>query len=96
MHFSWEPELKSFPLDAARKTFVVTDDFDEEDELPDEAFGGEQTRALLSLRTCTTGDTSFEASLEPGATGPAGRHGREERLGFGGLQRASYERGLKV
>jgi hypothetical protein len=64
IRFSWEPRLRSFPAEGTPKTFVVTDDF--EPPLPDpaDAFDGEQTRALLSLRTCIPGDTTFEASLE--------------------------------
>lgn len=64
VHFTWEPELKSFPPDAEQKTFIVTKDL--EDQIPDAkgAFGDKETHALLSLRTCTPGDTTFEASLE--------------------------------
>jgi hypothetical protein len=64
VNFSWEPELKSFPTDAEKKTFIVTEDLD--DQIPEAkgAFGDEKTHALLSLQTCTPGDETFEASLE--------------------------------
>ena len=62
--FSWEPRLRSFPADAERKTFVVTDDLAEQIPAAKDVFGDGETTGLLSLRTCTTGDTVFEASLE--------------------------------
>ena len=64
IQFSWEPQLKSFPPDADKKTFIVTEDLD--DQIPEAqgAFGDEETHALLSLQTCTPGDETFEASLE--------------------------------
>jgi len=64
VHFTWEPELQSFPPEAESKTFIVTADL--EDQIPEArgAFGSEETHALISLSTCVPGDQVFEASLE--------------------------------
>ncbi len=63
-NFTWEPELNSFPAEAEKKTFIVTEDLDEQIPEAKGAFGDKETHALLSLHTCTPGDTAFEVSLE--------------------------------
>lgn len=63
-NFTWEPALNSFPTEAEKKTFIVTGDLDEQIPEAKGAFGDAETHALLSLRTCTPGDSSFEVSLE--------------------------------
>ena len=63
-HFTWEPELRSFPAEGGLpKTFVVTSDF-KDAGLPEDAFGGEATHALLSLDSCVPGVQTLEVSLE--------------------------------
>lgn len=66
-HFSWEPEVQSFPTsEGDPKTFVVTADFEVEGlPAPGTVFDGDDTRVLLALTSCIPqATTTFEARLE--------------------------------
>ena len=63
--FTWTPKLHSFPKGAGDKTFVVADDFGNQDiDRPTDDFDG-GTAVLLELVTCVPeASTAFESRLD--------------------------------